>query len=155
MIAMHILRSPRTQELTLCLPVLGVCGLPWSCSGKESTCQCRRPWFDSWVGKIPWRRAWHPTAVFLSGESHGQRSLVDYSLWGRKESDMTLYVPVCKCVCKRQITQASAPSLLWPCLYGASFLLSSSLLKCPPPHPRQQGLELTDHCGFLRTQHPT
>ena len=38
--------------------------------------------FDPWVGKIPWRRAWHPTPVFLAGESHGQRSLVDYSPWG-------------------------------------------------------------------------
>ena len=32
-----------------------------------------------WVGKIPWRRAWQPTPVFLPGESHGQRSLVGYS----------------------------------------------------------------------------
>ena len=40
-------------------------------------------------GKIPWRRAWQPTSVFLSGESHGEKSLVGYSPWGRKESDMT------------------------------------------------------------------
>ena len=42
---------------------------------------------QSWVGKIPWRREWLPTAVFLPGESHGQRSLVGYRPWGRKESD--------------------------------------------------------------------
>ena len=42
----------------------------------------------SWVGKIPWRREWLPTPV-LPGESHGQRSLVGYSLQGRKESDRT------------------------------------------------------------------
>ena len=36
-----------------------------------------------------WRRKWQPTPVFLPGESHGQRSLVGYSPWGRKESDMT------------------------------------------------------------------
>ena len=36
-----------------------------------------------------WRRKWLPTPVFLSGESHGQRSLVGYSLKGRKELDMT------------------------------------------------------------------
>ena len=36
-------------------------------------------WFNPWVGKIPWRREWKPTAVFLPGESHGQRSLMDYS----------------------------------------------------------------------------
>ena len=32
--------------------------------------------FDPWVGKIPWRRAWQPTTIFLHGEAHGQRSLV-------------------------------------------------------------------------------
>ena len=46
-------------------------------------------WFDPWIGKIPWRRKWPPTPVFLPGEFHGQRSLVGYSPWGRKESDMT------------------------------------------------------------------
>ena len=51
--------------------------------------QCGRPGFDPWVGKIPWRRAWQPTPVFLPGASHGQRSLAGYSPWGRKESDMT------------------------------------------------------------------
>ena len=47
-------------------------------SGKESACQCRRckrHGFDLWVWKIPWRRAWQPTPVFLPGESHGQRNL--------------------------------------------------------------------------------
>ena len=38
--------------------------------------------FDPWIGKIPWRRAWQSTPVFLSGESHGQRNLVGYSPWG-------------------------------------------------------------------------
>ena len=51
--------------------------------------QCGRPRFDPWVGKIPWRRKWHPNPVFLPGESHGQRSLVGYSPRGRKESDTT------------------------------------------------------------------
>ena len=45
--------------------------------------------FDPWVEKIPWRRAWQPTPVFLSGESHGQRSLAGFSPWGRKELDTT------------------------------------------------------------------
>ena len=44
---------------------------------------------DPWVGKNPWRREWQPTAVFLPGKFHGQRSLVGYSPWGRKESDTT------------------------------------------------------------------
>ena len=59
----------------------------WNCMGfpdgaKEPACQCRKPKrcsFDPWVRKIPRRRAWQPTSVFLSGKSHGQRSLVGYS----------------------------------------------------------------------------
>ena len=59
-------------------------------SGKESTCQCRRCRFYPCIGKMPWRRKWQPTPVlFLPGEFHGQRGLVDYSPWGHKESDMT------------------------------------------------------------------
>ena len=46
--------------------------------------QWRRPRFDPWVGKIPWKRSWQPTPVFLPGESHGQRSLAGYSPWGHK-----------------------------------------------------------------------
>ena len=45
--------------------------------------------FNPWVRKIPWRRAWQPTAVFLPAESQEQRSLVGYSPWGHKELDMT------------------------------------------------------------------
>ena len=42
-----------------------------------------------WIRKIPWRRAWQPTPVFLPGKSHGLRNLVGYSPWGHKESDTT------------------------------------------------------------------
>ena len=52
--------------------------LPWWLRGKSVCPQCGRPGFDPWVSKIPWRRKWHPTPVFLPGESHGQRSLVGY-----------------------------------------------------------------------------
>ena len=45
--------------------------------------------FDPWVGKIPSRRKWKPTAVFLPEKSHGQRSLVGYRPWGCTESDTT------------------------------------------------------------------
>ena len=43
---------------------------------------------QSRVRRIPWRREWQPTPVFLPGESRGQRSLAGYSPWGRRESDM-------------------------------------------------------------------
>ena len=45
--------------------------------------------FHPWLRKIPWRRNWQPTPVFLPGKSHGLRSLAGYSPWGHKESDMT------------------------------------------------------------------
>ena len=49
-------------------------GLPWWLRDLGSILG-----FDPWVGKIPWRRKWQPTPVFLPGESHGWRSLVGYS----------------------------------------------------------------------------
>ena len=61
--------------------------LPSWLSGKQSVCQCRRCRFNPWVRKIPWRRKWQPTPVFLPGESHRQRSLAGYSPWGHKELD--------------------------------------------------------------------
>ena len=60
-------------------------------NGKESSCQGRRYkrlGFSPWVRKIPWSGKWQPTPVFLPGKSHRQRSLVSYSPWGLKESDM-------------------------------------------------------------------
>ena len=67
-------------------------GFPAGASGKEPAWQCKRHKrheFDPKAGKMPWRKAWQPILVFLPGEAHGQRSLVDYRPWGRKESDMT------------------------------------------------------------------
>ena len=61
---------------------------PGGSDGKSVCLQWGRPRFDPWVGKIPWRRKWQPTPVFLPGKSHGWRSLIDYSPWGRKGSDM-------------------------------------------------------------------
>ena len=49
----------------------------------------QKTWFDPWVGKIPWRRKWLSTPVFLLGESHGQRGLVDHSPRGCKMLDTT------------------------------------------------------------------
>ena len=63
-------------------------GLPRCQGGKESACQYRRRRFDPLVGKIPWRRKWQPSPVFLPGKSHGQRSLAGYSSWGCKELSM-------------------------------------------------------------------
>ena len=50
---------------------------------KQGT-QCKGHAFNPWVGKIPWRKKWQPTPIFLPGKSHGQRSLAGCSPWGRK-----------------------------------------------------------------------
>ena len=62
-------------------------GFPGGSVVKESVCQCRsckRCGFNPRVRKIPWRRKWQPTPVFLPGECHGERSLVGCSSWGYK-----------------------------------------------------------------------
>ena len=64
-------------------------GLPWWLSGQEPSCQCRRHGFDTWLGKIPWRRKWQPTPVFdweipWTEEPGGLQSL-----GVSKESDVT------------------------------------------------------------------
>ena len=62
----------------LCFPSnMRKTGLPWWLSGKEPVCPCWRHMFDPQVRKIPWRREWQSTPVFLSGKSYGQRSLVE------------------------------------------------------------------------------
>ena len=57
---------------------------------QEFACQDRRCRFDLWVKKIPWRRKWQPTPVFLPGKSHGQTRLVGYSSWGSQNNQTWL-----------------------------------------------------------------
>ena len=57
-------------------------GFPGGSVGKESACQYRRHkrcGFDPWIGKIPWKRKWQPTPIFLPGKFHEQSSLAGYS----------------------------------------------------------------------------
>ena len=90
-------RGPRVQgmckitESTRCASFKQWLGeaIPGWLRGKESARQCRRHRFNPWVQKIPWRRKWQPTPILLPGKSHGQRSLVGYSPWSCKESNMT------------------------------------------------------------------
>ena len=87
--------------------------------------QCRRRQrrqLGPWVGKIPWRRKWPPTAVFLPGESHGQRSLEGHSPWGGKESD----TPECTRTNREQ--GLSTFSLCALCLSGPCAPLKASLI---------------------------
>ena len=87
-----------------------IAALPGGSAGKEPICQCSRLGFDHWVGKVPWRRAWLPTPVFLPGESHGQRSLAGYTPRRRKESDTTERLSTW--LCRQQGSPASAETVL-------------------------------------------
>ena len=60
-------------------------GFPGGSDSKEYACNAGE--LSSIHGKIPWRREWLPTPVFLPGQFHGQMSLVGYSPWGHKELD--------------------------------------------------------------------
>ena len=68
---------------------IGNIGFPGSSDGKASAYNAGDLGSIPGSGKIPWRRKWQPTPGFLSGKSHGLRSLVGYSPRGRKESDTT------------------------------------------------------------------
>ena len=65
---------------------------PWYFRWQRICLQYRRCGFDPRISKIPWRRKWLPTPLFLHGESYGQRCLVCYCLWGPKETDTTIQV---------------------------------------------------------------
>ena len=56
---------------------------------QRASLQCRRPGFDPWIRKIPWRRKWQPTPIFLPGESPGQRKLAGYSPWDHTDLGRT------------------------------------------------------------------
>ena len=62
-------------------------GFPWWFS--SISLQCRILGFDPWLRKIPWKRTWQPTPVFLPRKFHGQRSLAGFSPWIIKELDRT------------------------------------------------------------------
>ena len=84
-----VCKMGNSEEMQQCeLDSLAVKGLPSSSDGKASACNADMGSIPG-LGRFPWRRKWQPTAVFLPGESHGQRSLADYSPWGRKELDTT------------------------------------------------------------------
>ena len=90
-----------------------VVGLPWQLRWERACLQRGRPGFDLWVGKMPWRRKWQPTPVFLPGEFHGWRSLVGYGPWGRTESDVTERLTLLALV---YMCQCCSPSSSYPLL---------------------------------------
>ena len=84
--------------------------------------------FTPWVGKIPWRRAWQPHSSILLGESHGQRSLMGYSPWGRKASDTTEGPRTQPPTCRRASAILSPGWSLFLCRLLTAFPLPGELL---------------------------
>ena len=85
-------------------------------------------------GRFPWRRKWHPTSVFLPGESHGQRSLKGCSPWGHKEPDTTEQLSTHACTLPKQRNRVRL--LSW-CSLAADAIIHIPLLlllSCPSFH---------------------
>ena len=122
-----------------------VYGIPRWLSGKEYACQCRRHkrrGFDPWLGKIPWRRKWQLAPVFLPERSHRQRSLMGYSPWSRKESDMTEHRHVYVYV----YTYIYVPMYLYVCLCAYRYTeIASRLFMFVYKCPSQPFFPLTNH----------
>ena len=134
--------------------ICGIWGFPGGSDSKESACDVR-PGFDPWVGKIPWRRKWLLTPVFLPGESHGQRSLASYSPWDSKSrtwlSDSTIttealitpgigrYWKTVEITEKLSLTSSLVTLMPW-------FVTPLWLLSCVPG-PRPPVLPQHPHCG--------
>ena len=81
--AVHWVAQSRTR-----LKRLSSSSNPRWCRAKESNAGDRSA-FDPWVRKIPWSRKWQTTPIVLPGKFHGQRSLLGYSPWDSKKSDVT------------------------------------------------------------------
>ena len=81
------LSSKRKKEIKLC--ALSCASLVAQMVKNMPSLQCRKPRFNPWVRKIPQRKKWQTTLLFLPGKFHGQKSLASYSPWGRKKLNIT------------------------------------------------------------------
>ena len=136
--------DPLTGPVVLCFLVCR----PWWLRRWRICLQCRGPGFDPWVGKIPWRREWQPTPVFLPWKLQGQRRLMGYSRWGHKEPNMTERLTLYLFLLKHSFSmedvlpfgrwlKLSATKTKFLCwVYGLTFLSKTSisaLLTMPKP----------------------
>ena len=134
-------------------------GFPGGTSGKgPNACQCRRHKrykFDSWMGKIPWRRKWQPSPVFLPGESYGYRSLAGCSPRIAKSWTWLSYL-ACTQLVDMAISQRAKCSCLtyyitwgkW--LYIVSVVQSLGLFETPWTAARQASLSFTSSQSLLK-----
>ena len=125
---------------------------PGGSDGKNICLQCRRPGFDPWVGKIPWRRKWQPTPVFLPGKSHGQRSLAGCSPWGCKESDTAAWLHFHfhfreNLTNLREINGPFFTLVLWNIIYACYTYLGASQMALVVKDPPTNTWEIRDMCS--------
>ena len=104
-------RCPQTSALAWSI-ILWISGFP----------AMQDPWFYPWVGKIPWRRKWLTTPVFLPGEFHRQRSLAGYYPWGCKELDTSEWLTHSKAGVGQSRARQEGTSLLWLILVSEKLL---------------------------------
>ena len=91
--------------------------------------QCRRPRFDPWVGKMPWRKEWLPTPVLMPREFHRQRNLARYSPWSYKVTateQLTLSFFLSICIYNRILKSLSRVRLLVTVAHQASLSMGFS-----------------------------
>ena len=145
----EVRRRRNKMSSQLCLEYLStsVPGLSRCCCGKESACSAEDARDVALIpgsGKIPWRRKWQPTAVFLTGKCYGQRSLVDCSPW-ITESDTT----------ERTHTHTPVFSVQFICSVVSNSLrphgLQHARLPCSSSTPRAY----LNSCPWSRWCHPT
>ena len=105
--------------------------LPFVAQSVRICLQCKRPGFDPWVKKIPWRRKWQPTLVSLPGKSHGQRGLRGWGPWGCKGSGMTEWLTLTY-LCRILNRQGTF-------YYSESEVAQSCLTLCDPMDCRLSG----------------
>ena len=127
--------------------------LPKWCSGKESACQCRRCkscGYNPRVGKIPCRRKWQPTPALLPGKFHGQRSLVGYSPWGGKESDMTEHSTAQHRVLTFDEVQfMNVSRCFWCIAYSTVLITKTPILYCSPKLIRSNHINICPIYEFI------
>ena len=105
-------------------------GLPWWLRWYKSACNAGGSGFDPWLGKIPWRREWLPTPVFLPGELDRQRGLVGCSPWSHKS------------ITTEQLTLSFFSYLILLCFTDTELFLFFNQLKVSgnPPLIKSQGI---------------
>ena len=125
--------------------IIYIIELPWWLRWYRICMQCRRPCFDPWLGKIPWRREWQYTPVLLPRNLPWTRSLASYSPGGGKESDMTE---------RLTLSLSTYILIVWFCFHSESLIQkekeeSNEKSWCRDCNHRQEWATKSEECNFF------